>query len=476
MELSDKKHKGKVYTPHYIVCNILDLIGYKGCNILRKNIIDNSCGDGAFLTEIVERYCNVAVSNNLPKEQIKADLETHIFGVELDEHECNTCVNNLEAVSKKYGIEDVNWNIKCGNTLYIDDYNNKMDFVVGNPPYVRIHNLDDIEKIKSFDFAKQGMTDLYIVFFEIGIRMLNKSGVLGYITPSSYFTSKSGKYMREYFIQNNLLTDVVDLKHNQVFTATTYTCITVLKRNNSENFVNYYEYDLKNKNYYLIEKITKDLFYINKCFYFAKKELLVKLKKILTYMPIFTKHHIEVKNGFATLLDSFFIRDEFDFSDYVIPVLKSSTGQWKKCFFPYNDKGQLLQYDTLKENAEINSYYLANMENLKKRDIEKDGQWWGFGRTQGIKDVSKIKYSINPLIRTVDDIKLIKVGANQGVYSGLYILTDLQFSILQNILLSDDFNEYISVLGKYKSGGYYTFSSKDVKLFLEYSLTKLDCG
>jgi adenine-specific DNA-methyltransferase len=48
LNLSDKKVKGRVYTPDYIVCNILDLCGYDGVDILEKHIIDNSCGDGAF--------------------------------------------------------------------------------------------------------------------------------------------------------------------------------------------------------------------------------------------------------------------------------------------------------------------------------------------------------------------------------------------------------------------------------------------
>ena len=58
--------------------------------------------------------------------------------------------------------------------------------------------------------------------------MFNKNGVLGYITPSSYFNSIAGAYMRKYFAQENLLKAVVDLKHFQAFTATTYTAITIL--------------------------------------------------------------------------------------------------------------------------------------------------------------------------------------------------------------------------------------------------------
>jgi adenine-specific DNA-methyltransferase len=42
---------------------------------------------------------------------------------------------------------------------------------------------------------------------------------------------------------------------------------------------------------------------------------------------------------------------------------------------------------------------------------------------------------------------------------------------IKKILLSNDFFSYVSLLGKYKSGGYYTFSSKDLEIFLKYKVS-----
>lgn len=47
------KNNGQVYTPDFLVSNILDYVGYTDGNILQKHVIDNSCGDGAFLCCIV---------------------------------------------------------------------------------------------------------------------------------------------------------------------------------------------------------------------------------------------------------------------------------------------------------------------------------------------------------------------------------------------------------------------------------------
>ena len=49
------KNNGQVFTPDYIVDKILDMACYYDKNILKKDIIDNSCGSGAFLKKIVIR-------------------------------------------------------------------------------------------------------------------------------------------------------------------------------------------------------------------------------------------------------------------------------------------------------------------------------------------------------------------------------------------------------------------------------------
>jgi adenine-specific DNA-methyltransferase len=77
--------------------------------------------------------------------------------------------------------------------------------------------------------------------------------------------------------------------------------------------------------------------------------------------------------------------------------------------------------------------------------------------------------TINALIRDQSDLKMLDCPAGVGVYSGLYIISPtIDYKEIKQALLSDEFVTYISLLGKYKSGGYYTFSSKDIKAYLNY--------
>jgi hypothetical protein len=86
-----------------------------------------------------------------------------------------------------------------------------MDYVVANPPYVRIHNLqENFDIVRNYEFAQSGMTDLFIVFYELGFKMLNANGKLVCITPSSFYSSVAGKTLsNKNFTRDNYTVDEV---------------------------------------------------------------------------------------------------------------------------------------------------------------------------------------------------------------------------------------------------------------------------
>lgn len=467
--ISEEKENGRVYTPSYIVKDILDLSGYSAKSILKKNVIDNSCGDGAFLCEIVRRYCEAAFSEGLSRYEIRSELSQYIHGIEIKKEERDKCIDNVNSVIASYGIDSVDWDIVCGDALSIHQYDGKMDYVFGNPPYVRVHNLgENFDKIKEFTFAQGGMTDIFIVFYEIGIKMLNKNGILGYITPNSFFNSLAGSYMREVIFRDNLLEKIVDMKHYQAFPATTYTTIIILRKNRENKKVDYYKFNENTLLPYYVDSLQPSDFFISGNYYFAESQNLELVQKIYSN---YGKSDISVKNGYATLCDGVFVND-FDFdSPYIIPVVKSSKGIRQKIFYPYNKNAQLISEDEIKQDSKIYSYLIKNKEKLCKRSNERDADkyWYAFGRSQAIGDTYKDKLTINSLIRDEKDLKFVSAPSGVGVYGGLYLVSEtIPTEEIKKVLQSKEFVTYISLLGKYKSGGYYTYSSKDVKAYLDY--------
>lgn len=466
------KNNGQVYTPDFLVSNILDYVGYTDGNILQKHIIDNSCGDGAFLCNIVDRYCKDYIGQNKSILGLKDDLEKSIHGIEIDTVAYNNCILNLDTVISKFGVQGVKWNVLNCNALSVSVFDGIISFVIGNPPYVRLHNLGlNYEDVKSFSFGKDGMTDIYLVFYELGLRMLNKNGKLCYITPSSWLSSLAGTNMRNYIMKHRNLVGLIDLGHYQPFEgAITYTMIALFDKQKTYGYIDYYVYSEKHKSKVYVDTIPYEEMLIDGKFYIGTRNELSMLKLIKTTNT--NSKSVKVKNGFATLADKVFIK-ELPFSNLTIPVLKASTGKWMKAFFPYDSNGKPLSKEELFSYPEIAEYLTKHKAELLKKQTEKQNpNWYLYGRTQAIKDVYLKKYSINTIIKSIETIKLIEVPSGQGVYSGLYILTGVPYEVLESIIKSDDFIAYLKILKHYKSSGYYTYTSKDLEQYINYKLSQ----
>lgn len=465
------KHSGQVFTPNFIVRSMLDFAGYTHGNILQKHVIDNSCGDGAFLCEIANRYCGDYIDMHGSSTGLKEELKTYIHGIELDSTAYENCIYNLNLIASAHDIDDADWDIINCNALSVTHYHAMMDFVIGNPPYVRVHNLeDDYEEVKTFYFAQDGMTDLYLVFFELGLRMLNRKGKLCYITPSSWLSSLAATNMRNYVMTYRNLVGLIDLGHYQAFeNATTYTMIALFDMQHANNQIDYYTYSERFHDKEYVDSFTYEHMEIGNNFYVSSRRDLALLREIKTST---THRYVQVKNGFATLADKVFIKD-VPFRALTIPVLKASTGKWHHGFFPYDKKGKPLSKEEIFSHPEIAAYLEKNKETLLKGHTEKQKpDWYLYGRTQALKDVYSNKYAINSIIKDIESIKLVEVPIGVGLYSGLYILTEVPYDIIESIVKSEEFINYLAMLKNYKSGGYYTFNTKDLEQYLNYKISK----
>ena len=466
-----EKRFGQVFTPAYLVEDILDFAGYiPDKSILKKHIIDNSCGNGAFLTEVVRRYSRAYFKAN-PSGDAKSlalELGNFIHGIELDSESFRECLHNLDVEAAKLKLPSVKWDVRNVDTMMVDDFDGKMDFVVGNPPYVRVHNLDaDFDRVKSYKFCGGGMTDLYLVFYEIGLRMLSSHGRLCYIAPSSWINSLAGKNMREYIQSTRCLRGIIDLEHFQPFAATAYTAICLLENGFKADAISYSVYSSP-RLVRFIDNLDYNEAFFDGALYLSDKKTLKSFKVMKTARP---PSSVEVKNGFATLSDDVFIADDFPFDDFVIPVIKASTGKWRKAIYPYDHQGKPVSKKHLFANRRIARYMDEHKgQLLKGRDESDDPTWYLYGRSQALKDVWLPKYAINTVVRDVQSIKFNFVPAGSGVYSGLYVVSDVPEERLRAAIISDDFIRYVSLLKKYKSGGYYTFNSRELKQYLDFKL------
>ena len=93
---SSIKHYGRIYTPDYLVKRMLDFGNYRFGATQCRHVIDNSCGNGAFLTEIVRRYIVEFLERSNDLKLLQSELETFVHGVEIDRDEYAKCLHNLD--------------------------------------------------------------------------------------------------------------------------------------------------------------------------------------------------------------------------------------------------------------------------------------------------------------------------------------------------------------------------------------------
>jgi len=485
------KHKtlGQVFTPDWIVEEILDSSGFTKDNLINKKIIDPACGDGAFLKVIVVRIIDFFLNKNLPNEKIKEYLENYVYGIEIDETEFDNCLSNLNKIIEEKLKEKlkINWKIFKDNTLTrYREFVGFFDFVVGNPPYIRIHNLDkDTRELLKKDFMfVDGTIDIYLSFFELGFKLLNERGVLGYISPNSYLHNSSYVGFRKYLKEKRAVKRLTDFKANKVFKGfSTYTAITIINFFEKKDSFIYQE--LKEGKIQEVDKINYDNLEV-KDWSFAGKEEMNFLKRLYSNTNKKVSDFYDVQYGFATLRDKIFIGEVKDrkedlvlFNNFWIEknilykIVKGSTYKGKEkeikfVLFPYKNQDNRFipvpEEELKKHYPNVYKYLLANKEELLKRDIDKGASWYEFGRSQGVQTSYNEKIVLSTLVN--HKIYFHKLPDDIFVYSGIFIIKkkkETSWDIIENILSSKDFYRYIQITGKDFSGGYKSVTSKQIK-------------
>ncbi len=341
---------------------------------LRKiKIIDPACGSGAFLIEafdfllkynqmIDDKIFNMTGTKNLFDDTTKEILENNIFGVDLNKESVEITKLSLwlRTANKEKTLATLENNIKCGNSLISDknlcergfDWkeefpeifeNGGFDIVIGNPPYVSAENIKELEKeyYKNNYKVATGRQNLYIIFYERGIELLNKNGYLSFITPYTILKNKYYMEARKYILENSRLLKLIDFKNVTVFEdAVVDSIILVLKKEQSKNYDFEKIYNIKNfgNNEYSSKTFAIENVYINQDFSLEFSDnlaLILKMQK----NSLKLKNIIEFKQGIITGNNKKFLTNEISEN-----TKKVITGKdFNRYFLNYN--GEYVIYD-----------------------------------------------------------------------------------------------------------------------------------
>lgn len=284
----ERKKLGEFYTPTEVIDYILTSVGYTySYDIETKDLLDPACGSGGFLVRATRRLTSrylmkfgktdkkelrdpknwKEIVSRLSSDEAKIILDAiqeHVYGLDINPFACHIAEMNLlfqiidvyQKVREKYPdyklkrfriyrtdslekptqkqIIDYTYTAFLEEQDEIDGIKDKkFDFVVGNPPYVRVQMLDErVRKSLSENYESAfGNFDLYIVFIERGLGWLKQNGKFGYIISNQFTNRGYGEKLREFILKNSEIISIIDFARTKIFKdVTNYPAIMICRK------------------------------------------------------------------------------------------------------------------------------------------------------------------------------------------------------------------------------------------------------
>ena len=293
------------------------------------------------------------------------------------------------------------------------------DAIIGNPPYIRVQELDKklaLSYNSSYNLAYQNY-DIYILFIEKGLELIRETGLLSYIMPTKFIKTAYGDNLRNLIKKETLLHLFIDFADLQVFEdATTYVGIFSFSKSEKEHFLHQKVLNINEIKYnpkLLPYKQLKDDVWVlqdeqgSKLFAKLNKNLKLKdhTKSVFVGLQTSADPVYILKNDEEGGYFSKFTNKTYYFkADILKPLLKGAEikrySQPKELFsliFPYkkvNNKYKVIAEEEFSSlYPDIWDYLLECQEKLKGRENGKMDvpEWWAYVYPKNLEAFDKPK-------------------------------------------------------------------------------------
>lgn len=202
---------GEFYTP----ARVADLIVAFTLRGNAESVLDPGCGSGTFLMRSYEYFHDVAGLDHVSALSRLWGFDISSFAAELAainlfRQDLSSFFNFPRIVPGSFFDRRTGETIlfppaKAGGPLKVPISIPRFDVIVGNPPYLRSQNQDDLDpEYKATLFAvsgrnnieAEGKTDLFAFFIYKSLEMLKPGGRLGFVTSSSWLTAAFGTSLK----------------------------------------------------------------------------------------------------------------------------------------------------------------------------------------------------------------------------------------------------------------------------------------
>jgi adenine-specific DNA-methyltransferase len=235
--------KGVVYTKRWVVELLLDLAGYtSGMNLVDAVAVEPAAGEGAFLGLMAARLADSCQRLGRPI----SDSRNALIAYELDEVSAERARILVVRVLVDKGVEATtaedlaqSW-VRTGDYL-VDSMTIEADFVIGNPPYIRLEEIPEETATLYRDAypTMRGRADLYVAFFEAALRQLRDGGTCAFICADRWMRNHYGAELRDVVTSSFAVDVIVEMHNADAFhdEVDAYPAITIIRRHHQATTV-----------------------------------------------------------------------------------------------------------------------------------------------------------------------------------------------------------------------------------------------
>ena len=227
---------GEVFTRRWVVEMILDLVGYTADKDLGAQVlVEPSCGTGAFLGPIVERL--VESSRNHGRNL--TDLGSAIRAFDLLEANAERARKAAAEQLLLAGVAQAEAEVIAAQWVTTGDFilqrhaPASADYVVGNPPYIRLENVPGpvMDAYRRICPTMRGRADIYVGFIELGLDLLKPDAALSFICADRWMRNQYGADLRELITSTYAVDAVISMHDVDAFEddVSAYPAVVVLR-------------------------------------------------------------------------------------------------------------------------------------------------------------------------------------------------------------------------------------------------------
>ena len=230
------------------------------------------------------------------------------------------------------------WRFEFPDVLDDDGNFIGFDVVIGNPPYMRVQEIQITQPLQKLHYENQyknakGAYDLANIFFELSVNISSNQSNNAYIFPHKFFNSSSSEIFRNYLKEGQFIDKIAHFGANMIFDdADTYTCVAQYSKKSSQGFY-FQRFPFKSDfkglmldkseytfiTYEMIDNAST-LYGNNQWILFDDKKGFNIFEKIYKDAKLFSDSFEGIFQGIATSKDDLYIVECLDEKDFKIKV------------------------------------------------------------------------------------------------------------------------------------------------------------